>query len=207
MAGRRSEERGAASVELAVTFPVVLLLVMTLIQAALWFYARSIALGAAPVALWAGQTDAALRWLSEGIEVAEHHGAEMWRLTLQQLLRGAIVSAGGDDPGPDDIGIADRIGPTPYDMLPTFAPTLLDARTLQRVETGRSGWNAAEVLRISAMRHARDRSGDVVGRLHQAATLAERQGARLWSGRIEAVLAEVVSATENDLSFATGKRA
>ena len=44
---RRSGERGAASVELAVTFPVVLLLVMTLIQAALWFYARSIALGAA----------------------------------------------------------------------------------------------------------------------------------------------------------------
>jgi hypothetical protein len=34
-------------VELAVTFPVVLLLVMTLIQAALWFYARSVALGAA----------------------------------------------------------------------------------------------------------------------------------------------------------------
>ncbi len=47
-AGRRlSGERGAASVELAVTFPVVLLLVMTLIQTALWFYARSVALGAA----------------------------------------------------------------------------------------------------------------------------------------------------------------
>lgn len=45
--GRLSSERGAASVELAITFPVVLLLVMTLIQAALWFYARSIALGAA----------------------------------------------------------------------------------------------------------------------------------------------------------------
>ncbi len=42
-----SGERGAASVELAVVFPVVLLLVMTLIQAALWFYARSVALGAA----------------------------------------------------------------------------------------------------------------------------------------------------------------
>ena len=42
-----SGERGAASVELAGTFPVVLLLVMTLIQAALWFYARSVALGAA----------------------------------------------------------------------------------------------------------------------------------------------------------------
>jgi Flp pilus assembly protein TadG len=42
-----SAEHGAASVELAVVFPLVLLLVMTLIQAALWFYARSIALGAA----------------------------------------------------------------------------------------------------------------------------------------------------------------
>ncbi|WP_245852539.1 TadE/TadG family type IV pilus assembly protein [Blastococcus aggregatus] len=44
---RLSGERGAASMELAITFPVVLLLVMTLIQAALWFHARSIALGAA----------------------------------------------------------------------------------------------------------------------------------------------------------------
>ena len=46
--GRRlAGERGAASLELAVVFPLVLLLVMTLIQAALWFYARSVALGAA----------------------------------------------------------------------------------------------------------------------------------------------------------------
>src|SRR3712207_8131812 len=44
---RLTGERGAASLELAVVFPVVLLLVMTLIQAALWFYARSVALGAA----------------------------------------------------------------------------------------------------------------------------------------------------------------
>ena len=44
---RMAGEHGAASVELAVVFPVVLLLVMTLIQAALWFSARSIALGAA----------------------------------------------------------------------------------------------------------------------------------------------------------------
>lgn len=40
-------DRGAASLELAIAFPVVLLLIMTAIQAALWFYARSVALGAA----------------------------------------------------------------------------------------------------------------------------------------------------------------
>src|SRR3954467_11022373 len=39
--------RGSVSLEMAIVFPVVLLLVMTSIQAALWFYARSIALGAA----------------------------------------------------------------------------------------------------------------------------------------------------------------
>jgi Flp pilus assembly protein TadG len=46
-ARRPSGERGAASVELAVVFPVVLLLLVVLIQVALWFYARSVALGAA----------------------------------------------------------------------------------------------------------------------------------------------------------------
>jgi Flp pilus assembly protein TadG len=40
-------ERGSASLEMAIVFPVVLLLIMTSIQAALWFCARSIALGAA----------------------------------------------------------------------------------------------------------------------------------------------------------------
>jgi Flp pilus assembly protein TadG len=40
-------ERGSTSVELAIAFPVILLVLMTLIQAALWFYARSAALGAA----------------------------------------------------------------------------------------------------------------------------------------------------------------
>src|SRR4051794_37582686 len=40
-------ERGSVSLEMAIVFPVVLLLIMTSIQAALWFYARSVALGAA----------------------------------------------------------------------------------------------------------------------------------------------------------------
>src|SRR3954451_5373532 len=44
---RLRAERGSVSLEMAIVFPVVLLLVMTSIQAALWFYARSIALGAA----------------------------------------------------------------------------------------------------------------------------------------------------------------
>ena len=44
---RVSPERGSAAVQTAMLFPVVLLLVFGIIQGALWFHARNIALGAA----------------------------------------------------------------------------------------------------------------------------------------------------------------
>jgi Flp pilus assembly protein TadG len=43
----RSSERGSAAVQSAILFPIVLLLVFGIIQGALWFHARHIALGAA----------------------------------------------------------------------------------------------------------------------------------------------------------------
>ncbi|MFW6033599.1 MAG: TadE family protein [bacterium] len=43
----RVGERGSAAVQAAMLFPVVLLLVFGIIQGALWFHARHIALGAA----------------------------------------------------------------------------------------------------------------------------------------------------------------
>ena len=45
--GRAAAERGAAAVQTAILFPVALLLVFGIIQGALWFHARTIALGAA----------------------------------------------------------------------------------------------------------------------------------------------------------------
>jgi Flp pilus assembly protein TadG len=44
---RTSQERGSATVEAAIIFPVVLLLIFGIIQGALWFHARHVALGAA----------------------------------------------------------------------------------------------------------------------------------------------------------------
>lgn len=44
---RMSRERGSAAVQTAMLFPVALLLVFGIIQGALWFHARNIALGAA----------------------------------------------------------------------------------------------------------------------------------------------------------------
>ena len=43
----RGDERGSATLEIAVLGPALLLLIFTIIQTALWFYARNLALAAA----------------------------------------------------------------------------------------------------------------------------------------------------------------
>ncbi len=75
--------------ELAVVFPVVLLLVMTLIQAALWFYARSIALGAAQE----GAREGRLQPASTGRAQSAAEG--FLDQTAQDLLTGRDVSVTG----------------------------------------------------------------------------------------------------------------
>ncbi|SFT82624.1 TadE-like protein [Geodermatophilus amargosae] len=86
---RPSGERGAASVELAVTFPVVLLLVMTLIQGALWFYARSLALGAAQEGAREGRVQPAST--ARALAAAEGFLDQ----TAQDLLTGRDVTVSG----------------------------------------------------------------------------------------------------------------
>ena len=75
--------------ELAITFPAVLLLVMTLIQAALWFYARSIALGAAQEGARAGRVQP----VSTGR--AQSAAEDFLEQTAQDLLTGREVTVTG----------------------------------------------------------------------------------------------------------------
>ena len=75
--------------ELAITFPVVLLLVMTLIQAALWFYARSIALGAAQEGAREGRVQPA------STTRAESAAEGFLDQTAQDLLTGRDVMVSG----------------------------------------------------------------------------------------------------------------
>jgi Flp pilus assembly protein TadG len=50
------QDRGAATLELAVLAPVLLLVVFTIVQVGLWSYARSLALGAAQEGVVAGRS-------------------------------------------------------------------------------------------------------------------------------------------------------
>ena len=55
--GPAGSERGSAAVQTAILFPVVLLLVFGIIQGALWFHARNVALGAAQEGARAASTE------------------------------------------------------------------------------------------------------------------------------------------------------
>jgi len=82
-------DRGAASLELAIAFPVILLLIMTTIQAALWFYARSVALGAAEEGVREGR-------IQPSSTQRAHDAAQGFLTqTAEDLIFDAAVSAGG----------------------------------------------------------------------------------------------------------------
>ncbi|GAA4561102.1 TadE/TadG family type IV pilus assembly protein [Planotetraspora kaengkrachanensis] len=70
MTGR---ERGSATLEAVVVYPVVLLLIMLAVNTALWFHARNIALSAA----------------QEGLRVARAHGSSLsaGQVTAERFAR------------------------------------------------------------------------------------------------------------------------
>lgn len=82
-------DRGSASLELAIAFPVILLVLMTSIQAALWFYARSVALGAAEEGVREGRVQPA------SVVRAQSAAEGFLDQTAQDLLYGTAVAAAG----------------------------------------------------------------------------------------------------------------
>lgn len=86
---RLQGDGGAASLELAIAFPVILLLIMTTIQGALWFYARSVALGAAEEGVREGRIQ------RSSVSRAEDAAAGFLDQTAEDLLFGPAVDAAG----------------------------------------------------------------------------------------------------------------
>ncbi len=72
MSRRRSaDDAGSATVELAVTMPLLAMLLVTVVQFGLWFHARQVAAGAARHALEAARREG-------GGPEAGQHAAEAW---------------------------------------------------------------------------------------------------------------------------------
>jgi Flp pilus assembly protein TadG len=87
-----SSDRGSATLEIAILGPALLLLIFAIVQTALWFYARSLALAAAQEGV-----DAA-----RGYQASSQAGVTRAEAFLQRAagdsLQSATVSAAGSTP-------------------------------------------------------------------------------------------------------------
>ncbi|MET8134072.1 TadE family protein [Streptomyces sp. NPDC005251] len=89
--GRRwREDRGDASIQMAIVFPLVLLATIAVIQASMWYYARQIALTAAR------EGAAAARAYQAGPGDGAARAREVLERTAGDSLSGYSVSAGSD---------------------------------------------------------------------------------------------------------------
>ena len=79
---RRQPDRGSATLEVAILAPVLLLIVFTIIQIALWCFARSLALGAAQEGL------AATRVESGTLQAGRHRALEF----LEEAGRDSLLA-------------------------------------------------------------------------------------------------------------------
>ena len=86
----RGEDRGEASIQMAIVFPFVLLTTIAVIQASMWFYAREIALTAAREGLTAARAYQASP--ADGAARAQ----EVLGRSAGDSLRGYGVTAGSD---------------------------------------------------------------------------------------------------------------
>lgn len=89
---RRRRERGAATLELVVLFPVVLLITFGVIEGALWYHARNVALAAAQegVRTATGSGGSLPAGVAEAQSFAERAGAD-------DVLSGVTVTSGGGE--------------------------------------------------------------------------------------------------------------
>ncbi|MER6828312.1 TadE family protein [Streptosporangium sp. NPDC000563] len=86
--GDRTGERGATVVELAIIMPVVLVVVLLIVQSALWFHGRQIADAAAREGARLARVDSE-SWQQD----AESRAQELIRTIGPKLLEGATVTA------------------------------------------------------------------------------------------------------------------
>jgi Flp pilus assembly protein TadG len=102
------KDRGDTSIQMAIVFPFVILLTVAVVQASMWYYARSIALTAAREGVNAGR----------GYQSSPGAGATRARSTLDRIsgdsLRGTGVSTGGSTADTVEITVSG----TAVSMLP-----------------------------------------------------------------------------------------
>lgn len=158
---------------------------------------QALGMGAVAIAIWSGDTAAAISYCKAIGEVSQACGLHYWA-----QWGGNIEALLADQPHRVDVA---RGGPLMLDDLSTYHPRIVDAATLERARGGLIPWCASEVMRAYATnRHA----DGLIARasyeqaLHGALMLAREQGALGWELRIACDQAELALANDTRVRVA-----
>jgi predicted ATPase/DNA-binding winged helix-turn-helix (wHTH) protein len=144
----------------------------------------ALALGACPVATWRGDLFEAHRFTSMLLEYSRQYSLDSWRSSVRFYER-ALLSASNTA----------ALSAFQTDAIATQREASVVLEALARVESGRIGWNAAEISRLSGEQFCKDR-GREAARSAEAAFLrsldiARRQAALSWQLRTATSLARL----------------
>ncbi|MFJ9080092.1 TadE/TadG family type IV pilus assembly protein [Streptomyces sp. NPDC102278] len=124
--GRGGKDRGESSIQMAIVFPIVLLVTICVVQAAMWFFARNIALTAAREGVAAARV----------YQSPEGAGAARARETLGRIagdsLTGTTVSTSGSS--------ATEVRVTVTGHAPSMIPGLSGLSVSQSAGAPRERW-------------------------------------------------------------------
>jgi predicted ATPase/DNA-binding winged helix-turn-helix (wHTH) protein len=153
--------------------------------------------GAGAVALWAGETALARRWISLMLEASQRSGFVYWHRWAQCLATGlqAGAPAGHDRrmreaaARPDGF---DGFDAPLKEMLVTFHAGWFDDDMLARASAGNGHWSAAEVFRAAGLRsERRGLPGEAEAFYLKAIETSRSQGALSWELRAVLELARL----------------
>jgi hypothetical protein len=157
---------------------------------------QALAMGAIPIALWRGENERAGALLERLQTQAARHSQAYWQSWGRSYQQ--VVDARARRPEPRlqfDRGAVDGLsGPPELNMLGTLAEGAVSSLVVDRVDEGRVGWCAPEILRAVAqngLRHAPDGLAEAEAVFLRSLRMARAQNALSWELRTGTSLARL----------------
>jgi hypothetical protein len=153
--------------------------------------------GALPVAIWRGDLPEAQRLTTMLLEYAGKYGLRFWQ-SWARLHERAMSSL--EEVRPESALLPSEtknpaLSVIQIDVIATLSEDTVPNEALARVDGGRVGWSAAEILRVAGeairQKAADDAAQVAEAMFHRSLDLARRQNARSWELRTTTSLARL----------------
>jgi len=157
----------------------------------------ALGIGALPVAAWRGDLPEARRLATVLLEYAGKYGLRFWQswARLHQRAVSSLEEVRPESPFLPSETKDPALSAIQIDAIATLREDSVPAEALTRVDSGRVGWSAAEILRVAGEAIRRDGAEDSAqvaeAIFHRSLDIARRQSALSWELRTATSLARL----------------